>query len=159
MSLPRPQADNRPKEVDTSFWLWISYFALGVLGIFFTYPQTQQIRNEAMREALAKNPELDQTAFENFMTVAVNVGLALGLLFVAVLIVFVYLIRGGRNWARIVLAVIGGLGLLFGLLGLAGASGLSVLLALIQLLLLTGAIVTMFRPAANAWFRPVRPQL
>ncbi|MGH3824368.1 MAG: hypothetical protein ACRDRA_16290 [Pseudonocardiaceae bacterium] len=157
MTMPRPQAANRPKEVDASFWLWISAFVVSLLGTFFSYQQIKEIQAEAIRQALAENPELDQTAFESITTAAFSVGLVLGLLFLAVQIVFVFLMRGGRNWARIVMAVLGGLSLLFGLIGLLSFSGPMLVTGLLQFLLLIGAIVTMFLPAANAWFRPRQP--
>ena len=161
MTTPRPQADNRPKEVDTSFWLWITTFALGALGILFSYPQFQKIQDEAVRQALAENPTLDRSTLEDATTAAFGLGLGFVLLFFAVQVVFVFLMRGGRNWARIVLAVFGGIGLFFGLvgllIGLPNDSGVGSVIGLLQLLLLAGAIVTMFRPAANAWFRPRQP--
>lgn len=46
-------------------------------------------------------------------------------------------------------------GVVLGLIGLAAGSGS--VTGLFQLLFLIGAIVTMFLPAANAWFQPRRP--
>ena len=83
----------------------------------------------------------------------------IGLLLVVAQVIFVFLMRGGRNWARIVLAVLGGLVVLFGLIGFAGTTGAMGAGSLLQLLLLIGAIVTMFLPAANAWFCPRPAQL
>lgn len=161
MTMPHPQSDNRPKEVDASFWLWISAVALGVLGFIISYQAIQAAQDEAVRQALADNPTFDRTTFENAMTVGFTVGLVFWLLFFAALIVFAFLMRGGRHWARIVTVVLGGLYLAVvffgGLVGLSSGSGLASALGLIQLLLLIGAIVTMFRPAANAWFRPRQP--
>ncbi|MGH3854306.1 MAG: hypothetical protein ACRDR6_12600 [Pseudonocardiaceae bacterium] len=143
----------RPREVEISFWLWIATFVLGVVGAITMYSQINQIRAEAISRVLAQNPAADQSTIESATTTALVVGVVLGLLVVVAEIVFVFLMRGGRNWARIVLAVFGGLGVLFGLLGLAVNSGAGSVTGLLQLLLLIGALVTMFLPAANVWFR------
>ncbi|MGH3825889.1 MAG: hypothetical protein ACRDQX_01745 [Pseudonocardiaceae bacterium] len=140
----------RPQEVEISFWLWIATFVLGVVGLITNY---SQIRAEAINQVLAQTPAADQSTIESATTTALVIGVVLGLLFAVAEIVFVFLMRGGRNWARIVLAVFGGLGVLFGLLGLAVNPGAGSATGLLQLLLLIGALVTMFLPAANAWFR------
>lgn len=62
--------------------------------------------------------------------------------------------RKGRNWARIVLAVIGGLGVLSGFYSLTTESGGQLALTVVSLIVVIGAIVTMFLPGANPWFRP-----
>ncbi|MGH3935227.1 MAG: hypothetical protein ACRDS1_09670 [Pseudonocardiaceae bacterium] len=157
MTTPRPQAETRPKEVEISFWLWITNLVLGMLGALITLTQIDQIRTAAIDRAVAQDPTLDRSVIESAATVGLIVGVVVGLAIVAAQLAFVFLMRGGRNWARIVLAVLGGLGVLFGLIGLAGASGATSATGLLQLLLLIGAIVTMFLPAANAWFRPSRP--
>lgn len=149
----------RPKEVEISFWLWITSVVLGVIGAVVTYPQIQQLQAEAIDQALAQDPALDRSSVESITAAALIGGIVIGLLFVVAQLVFVFLMRGGRNWARIVLAVLGGLSVLLGLIGLAGAAGSTGASSLLQLLLLVGAIVTMFLPAANAWFRPRSPEL
>jgi len=63
----------------------------------------------------------------------------------------------GRNWARTVRAVFGGLRLLSLPIVLIGLTGALLVIGVLQLPLLIGAIVTMFLPAANAWFRPRQP--
>jgi hypothetical protein len=78
----------------------------------------------------------------------------LGLLFVAAGVSCALLMRGGRNWARVVLTVVGSLSVLF-LIG----PVVTPLQALFQLLLVVGAIVMMFQRPANEWFRPRRPAL
>lgn len=158
MTMPHPQAETRPKEVEISFWLWIATLVLGGLGAVITYFQIDEIRAQAVNETLADNPTLDPSVVENAATAGLVVGVVIGLLLIAAQVAFVFLMRGGRNWARIALAVLGGLGVLVGLLGLAGSSGALGAGSLLQLLLLIGAIVTMFLPAANAWFRPHRPE-
>jgi hypothetical protein len=154
MTMPRPQAETRPKEVEISFWLWITTLALGLVATVPVLTQLDQLRAQAIDQALVQDPTLDRSTIESITTGALIGGAVIGLLFVVAELVFVFLMRGGRNWARIVLAVLGGLGVLFGLIGLAAASSVS---GLLQLLLLIGAIVTMFLPTANAWFRHRQP--
>ncbi|HWR46859.1 MAG TPA: hypothetical protein VN327_04445 [Pseudonocardiaceae bacterium] len=150
-----PLRGTRPKEVEISFWLWIATLVLGVVGAVAAYSQINQIRANTIDRALAQNPAANQSMIERAATAGFVVGVVLVLLIVAAELVFVFLMRGGRNWARIVLAVLGGLGVLFGLIGLAIGGGS--VTGLLQLLLLIGAIVTMFLPSANAWFQPRSP--
>ncbi|MDQ4020104.1 MAG: hypothetical protein M3257_00350 [Actinomycetota bacterium] len=159
MTTPRPQAETRPKEVEISFWLWISTIVLGLLGSVPILFQFDQLRAQAINQALADDPALDRSTIESVTTGALVAGAVIGLLLVVAQVIFVFLMRGGRNWARIVLAVLGGLVVLFGLIGFAGTTGAMGAGSLLQLLLLIGAIVTMFLPAANAWFRPRPAQL
>ncbi|MGH3874575.1 MAG: hypothetical protein ACRDSR_24255 [Pseudonocardiaceae bacterium] len=152
-----PLRGTRPKEVDTSFWLWLTTVALGFIGVLGSYPQLERLQREAAERALAEDPTLDRSSMESVMAAVPVVVVVIVLLFVLAELVVVFLMRGGRNWARIVLAVLGGLGVLFGLIGLT-AGGLASIGSLLQLLILGGAIVTMFLPPANAWFRPQRPE-
>ncbi|MGH3569018.1 MAG: hypothetical protein ACRDRH_23945 [Pseudonocardia sp.] len=72
--------------------------------------------------------------------------------------------RAGRNWARITIAVLGGLAILSAVLNLItygsgfGVSGgvysiVLLLISLAQLVLLGTAMVLMFRPNVNSYFR------
>lgn len=158
MTTPRPQAETRPKEVEISFWLWIGTIVLGLIGSLPILIQFDELRAQAINQALAQDPTLDRSAIESITTGALVVGAVIGLLLVIAQIIFVFLMRGGRNWARIVLAVLGGLAVLAALIGVAGTTGAMGAGSLLQLLLQVGAIVTMFLPAANAWFRPRRPE-
>ncbi|MGH3800072.1 MAG: hypothetical protein ACRDTD_08075 [Pseudonocardiaceae bacterium] len=156
---PAPLRGTRPKEVEISFWLWITTIVLGVVAALITYPQIEQLQADAIDQALAQDPTLDRSSIESITAGALIGGIVIGLLFVVAELVFVFLMRGGRNWARIVLAVLGGLFVLIGLFGLVVSAEASSAIGLLQFLLLIGAIVTMFLPAANAWFTPHRPGL
>jgi hypothetical protein len=151
---PPPLRGTRPKEVEISFGLWVATLVLGVLGVVLSYSQIKQVQAQMINQMVAQNPPMDQSMIERTATTALVVGVVLWLLVVAVMFVFVFLMRAGRNWARIVLAVLGGLDVLFSLVGVVVAGSVA---GLLQLLLLIGAIVTMFLPAANAWFAPRRP--
>jgi hypothetical protein len=87
---------------------------------------------------------------------AAYVGVVFGLLLVAAYGMFVLLAWRGRNWARIVLWVLGGLGLAGSLLSVAGRgspvpflTGISAF----QGLLLLVAVVTLALTPSNEWFR------
>jgi hypothetical protein len=71
-------------------------------------------------------------------------------------LMFVLFMRSGKNWARIVLAVLSGLWLVTTLFGIAAATGVGIVLDLVQVALVVGAVYFMFRPAANAFFAPRR---
>ncbi|MGH3774306.1 MAG: hypothetical protein ACRDRR_00995 [Pseudonocardiaceae bacterium] len=151
---PAPLRGTRPREIEISFWLWIATVVLGVVGVVIMYIQIDLLRAELINSLLAQDSTADRPTVERFATVGSVVAVVIGLLLVGGQLLLVFLMRGGRNWARIVLAVLGGLVVLFGLIGFAAGS----VSGLLQLLLLVGAIVTMFLPAANAWFRPPRPE-
>lgn len=78
------------------------------------------------------------------------------------LLIFVIVMRTGRNWARIVVSVLSGLGLLAGIFVLFMIASLFVeagpvwvallVMIVVQLLLYVVANVFMYRPDANRWF-------
>jgi hypothetical protein len=129
---PRPAGPDlvlRPTVVVTSVWLWMAYLVVDVavgLAIFLLLPS-------------------------GAITPARIGALVGGLLVDALIFAFALVMRGGRNWARIVLAVLGGLRLLFLLVVIIASAGNAVLIIL--WLLVGAAVVTMFMPAANVWFR------
>ncbi|GAA2569853.1 hypothetical protein [Pseudonocardia hydrocarbonoxydans] len=119
---------------------------------------------EGLRLAGATEADLPPGALDQAREQAA--GSALGSLIVSLVIVaavaaVIVQMRNGRNWARIVLTVLGVLGVLAGavaLIGLslllgAGVLGLVVVLAsAVQIILAVAAIVMMYRPAAKAYF-------
>ncbi|MGZ6824987.1 MAG: hypothetical protein ACXVF9_21210, partial [Blastococcus sp.] len=85
-----------------------------------------------------------------------RIGVVFALVLAAVYGVFVWFAWRGQNWARVVLWVLGGLGLFGGVIGLAmGGSPLPFLtgLSFFQTLLLLAAIVLLALKPSNEWFR------
>jgi hypothetical protein len=82
-------------------------------------------------------------------------GLVLGLIFTAVFALFVWFAWRGHNWARIVLWVLAGLGLVVGLIGLGFGSPLPVLTALgfFEMVFDAAGIVLLALKPSNEWFR------
>ena len=154
---PRPETPvrgPRPNSVDISFWLWITYLTIGAINTVVGFVQRERNRAEAINAVVAQYPGMDRSMIDSLATVVVVGVVVLGLLFVAASVSCALLMRGGRNWARVVLTVVGSLSVLF-LIGPVATP----LQALFQLLLVVGAIVMMFQRRANDWFRPRRPAL
>jgi hypothetical protein len=85
----------------------------------------------------------------------IMVGAVIGLIFLAVYLLVLRYAWQGRNWARIVLWVLGGLSVITGLAGLAGGTGNGFLslLGVLQLLLAIAGIVLLALKPSNDWYR------
>jgi hypothetical protein len=149
-----PARGPRPNSVDISFWLWITYLTIGAINTVVGFVQRERNRAEAINAVVAQYPGMDRSMIDSLATVVVMGVVVLGLLFVAAGVSSAVLMRGGRNWARVVLTVVGSLSVLF-LIG----PVVTPLQALFQLLLVVGGIAMMFQRSANDWFCPRRPAL
>ena len=81
--------------------------------------------------------------------------MVVALIFIGLQLLFIWFAWQGRNWARIVLWVLGGLAVLSGLIGLAGpgTTGLLTTLSLVQTLLIAVGIVALALKPSNEWYR------
>ncbi|NEM06720.1 hypothetical protein [Geodermatophilus normandii] len=85
-------------------------------------------------------------------------GAAFALVLVALQVMFLWFAWQGRNWARIVLWVLGGLSVIGALVGFLGGgaatvSGFLTLLSLVSLLLTVVGIVALAQKPASEWYR------
>lgn len=151
----------RPKEVDLSFWLWVTSFVLGIVGLIVFLGEFDTIRDtaveEARRQVQREGSPLDEAQLESITSAVLIGGVVIGLLISAVELLFALFMRKGRNWARILLTVFGGIGVVSGLYSLTTESGVQLALTVLSLPVVIGAIVTMYLPAANPWFRARPP--
>jgi hypothetical protein len=83
----------------------------------------------------------------------VMVGAVIGVVLLVVYLVLLWFAWQGRNWARIVLWVLGGLSLLSGLAGLGSNTGIVAVIGILQLLLLMAGIVLLALKPSNDWYR------
>lgn len=90
-------------------------------------------------------------------------GLIISLVIYAAVLFIMIQMRDGRNWARVTMAVLGGIALLFGVIGLFGglfAFGLlggvysivTLLIQLAQVGLVAAALYLMYRPSVASYF-------
>jgi hypothetical protein len=150
-----PQAPVRPKPVDTSFMLWMVTAGLGVLGFIVSLAVGGDIARENAAKALRdQGKEATDSAIDAALTFGFVFAGVVAAVFFGLFLLFAFKMRAGRNWARIVLAVLGGLSLILNLVGLFGGGGgaLTMILTVVQIALVGGAIYFMFVKESAAYF-------
>jgi hypothetical protein len=126
-----------PAAVERSFWLWIAAVVVNLVGSLVSLVTTPPV------SALSS-----------------IVGLVVGVLFLAIVVFLALRLRQGDGWARLTLAVLGGLSAVITVLGLlagaglgVGFSALSTVVGFVQAALIVAAILSSFQAPANAYFR------
>jgi hypothetical protein len=148
-------AVSRPGAVRFAFWLLMLGSAIVVAMFVSALVAGADELDRNARETLAEDglyTESDVRSFKTFMITAFSVMVAVG---VALFVVFGFVMRTGRNWARVTLTVLLGIGLLVAL-GLAlGPVFLAVrLLAVLMFPLNIAIIVAMFQGSNSPFFDP-----
>ena len=149
-----PQALERPLTVRAGLGAFIGSMVLGAVAQVITLLNYQTVLDWTFANAGIDNGAEIEAARQG-AEIGARIGIVLGFAFIAVYGLFVWFAWRGRNWARIVLWVIGGLGIVSGLAGLAVGSPLPFLgaLGVFQLLLVTGAVVLLALKPSNEWYR------
>jgi hypothetical protein len=141
----------RPKEVDLAFWILVVWSIVGVITAVVTV-SSGGMDAEMQRQMAASGASMDP-GMASTVTGAASIGAVIGAVVGAVLwIFFGVMMRGGRNWARIVLTVFGAISILFNLV--ATFTGPTPILSVLGVLVTAAVIVLMYRPAANPYFAP-----
>ncbi|APU12557.1 hypothetical protein UA75_02355 [Actinoalloteichus sp. GBA129-24] len=146
------QRPTRPRTVNIAFILYLVNSALGILGaVILMATMDSLIVAEARAAGLDSEAE---SVLETFRA-AMMITAVIALIFSAVFLLFVFMMRNGRNWARILLTVLSGLALLstIGSLGDTGSNGLLVGQTMLSIALPIGAIVAMYLPESNRYFK------
>ena len=128
------------------------YFVLGIVGSLVAFSDIDDLVREASRTTT--NPDVT----DEVLRTAILVGAVIGLVLVVLHALFIFRAWRGRNWARIVLWVLGGLGVLAGLSTVGsdtGGSGFLEALSVFQLLaLLVGIVLLALKPSNDYFARP-----
>ncbi|MEU5691473.1 hypothetical protein [Actinosynnema sp. NPDC020468] len=169
MTTPAPAASRSetsppPRAVDLARWLWIASALVG-LGRFVVQLADRNALVDVLRQ---QQPGLNQDEIDAAVSGGVMFGLLLGGALVLIYTLLANRMARGRNWARIVLAVFGVVGIVVGVTrsityvsGLAAVlqlqvSGTDVLFGLVTMTLDGAAVVLMFVPTAALYFRTQR---
>ncbi|WNV75346.1 hypothetical protein [Geodermatophilus sp. DSM 44513] len=144
------EAPERPTTVRVGLGALIATLILGLIASLVQFSDVDGLVAEQV--AVANDPAVT----EDIVRVGVVVGSVIGLLVVALQALFIWLAWKGRNWARIVLCVLGGLSVVLGLAGLgvagAGSGFLDALSVFSLLLTLVGVVALLLRPSTE-WYR------
>ncbi|WP_448641399.1 hypothetical protein [Geodermatophilus sp. URMC 63] len=148
-----PEAPERPTTVRVGIGAFLATLILGVISSLVQFSDVDGLVAQAV--ALADDPALT----EDVVRAGVVVGAVIGLLLVVLQALFIWFAWKGRNWARTVLLVLGGLSVLFGLSALSGAGSgvagsgfLDSLSVFSTLITLVGVVALALRPSSE-WYR------
>lgn len=128
--------------------IWVNV-ALSVVSTVLTFTMIDDLVDQAI-ESAGSGATLDRDAARAGVMISLVIGVVIG---VALAAMFAYFIGKGANWARIVYTVLGVIGVLFGLIGLGGQPALLLILSVVGALITIAAIVLLFRPESNAYFK------
>jgi hypothetical protein len=157
-----PQALDRPITVRAGLGAFIASIVLSVVAGVVTFLNWDQFVAYFIAQAESQ-PGFDTSGTSldarQFATLILRFGIIVSIVTVALYLLFVWFAWRGYNWARIVLWVFGGIGLVFGLIGLAsgttGAGPLPFVEALgwFQYLFVAVGVVLLALKTSNDWFR------
>ncbi len=141
------EAPPRPDTVRFGIGAFVANLLLGLVGSVVAFGSIDSILDQQLAGS-------DVAVSEDLVQAAVVAGAITGLLFAALEALFIFFAWKGRNWARIVLFVLGGLGVVGGLVSLAQPStGFLSALSVFQLLLAIAGIVLLARRPSSEWYR------
>ena len=129
----------RPRLVTVSAWLWLIVVVVELVVVAVAFGD---VRASLASEVAARG--VDQSTQDKVVLAGLGVLLGPGVLVGLAQLGVLRAYHGGRNWARILLAVLGVLGVLVSQVPLAVG------------IVVVGAGVLMFLPKSNAWFKGKR---
>ncbi len=146
-----PPALERPTTVRAGIGALVASLVLGLIASIVSFSDVDTLVAETLETTN------DPAVTEEIIRSGVVVGAVIGLILVALEVLFLWFGWKGHNWARVVIWVLGGISVLFGLFGLAaGASqstGFLTSLGWFQLLLTAAGIVLLAMKPSNDWYR------
>jgi hypothetical protein len=144
----------RPLTVRAGLGGFVGSIILSVISAVVTFVNWDVLVADSLAQLRAQGKATSETV-RAVADVGLQLGVAVAILSVALYGLFVWFAWRGRNWARIVLWVLGGLGLIGGLLTLGTSSPVPFLsgLNLFRVLLVLVGVVALALKPSNDWFR------
>jgi hypothetical protein len=147
-----PAPMERPTSVRAGIGAFVAALLVGLISSVVTLADFDSFVDRALA-ASADTPEVT----EDVLRSALTIGIVVGLIFVALEVLFLWFAWKGHNWARIVLWVLGGLNVAFGLVGLAsgsgGQTGFTTSMGVFGLLFTAVGIVLLAMKPSNDWYK------
>lgn len=147
--LVAPATVERPRSVDRAFIFWLVLGALAVItGILVLAASDDTIREGAktLLDRQGKKNPTEQEIKDQISGIRVFY-IFFGVVFAALLVAFAFTMRAGKNWARITVAIVGGLFVVLSTL-----NGFYLPLVLVDLVVAVTAMFLMYRSDAKAFF-------
>jgi hypothetical protein len=141
---PPPAPTERPATVRNGIFAFLANTVLGLIASIVTFADIDSLVADTAR---------DSGVTQDDVRTGLIVGAVIGLVFLALYLLVLWFAWQGRNWARIVLWVLGGLSVASGIFGLGNDNGLLAFLGVVQLLLVIAGIVLLALKPSNEWYR------
>jgi drug/metabolite transporter (DMT)-like permease len=141
----------RPTTVRAGIGAWVAALLVGLISAVVTLSDFDAV----VQRSLAASAD-DPGITEQIVRTSLQLGIVVGLILLALEVLFLWFAWNGHNWARIVLWALGGIALAFGLLALSsgtGQDGFSTSMSWFQLLFLAAAVVLLALKPSNDWYR------
>lgn len=146
-----PPAMERPTTVRAGIGALVASLVLGVIAAIVSFSDIDTLIGQQLEV------NTDPALTEEVIRSGIVIGAIVTLIFVGLQILFLWFAWKGRNWARIVIWVLGGLSVVFGLAGSAAggpqSTGFLTSLGWFQLLLTAAGIVLLALKPSNEWYR------
>jgi hypothetical protein len=154
---PRPL--ERPVTVRAGLGAFIASIVLSLVGSVVTLLNWDRFIGyiEAQTQGQLDTANSPISA-EEAAALGLRIGIIFGIILLALYLLFIWFAWRGYNWARIVLWVLGGIGLVFGVIGLAAGSSTGpfpfvTALGWFQYLFTAVGVVLLALKPSNEWFR------
>jgi len=145
-----------PTVMRTSLRLWIASFLAGLVGMALSFTNLAELRAGLEEIAQQRQPNTEAGVVDDAVSILLYGALG-GIVFLISIQVFLAVLIGKRrNWARVLLTVVAVLSLPVLLLTRDIVTRQAGWTLVLEALLMLAALVTMFLPAANSWFRQQR---
>ena len=148
----QPARGPRPASIKTSINLVWALVALSVIGTLTSLIYLDDLVDAALEQAGTGGGAITESTARATVLVTTVIGVIIGVLLYALL---AYFLGKGKNWARIVITVFGGLGVVFGLISLATSAGtqpvLFTIVAVLQLVLLAALLFFLWKKESSQW--------
>ncbi len=148
-------APPRPATVTNGIYAFIAATVVGLISSIITFASFDTILDNAYRDA-GIDPNSVDASVSGIGTGAATAGAIFGLVFFAAYCAVIWFAYRGKNWARIVLFVLGGLSLL-SVFNIAGTGvALITITTILQLLLIAVGIFFLAQKASSQWYAAMK---